>query len=156
LMLSGALLGFAVASRITLAMYGFSAAGVLCLDLFKPSFPTRRALTTAFVNLVAFGAPLAIAGVALLLYNYLRFGSVFEFGMSYALHGSSTVYDAIRRPDGTNGSFFTWGRVGGELLVYLLLTPTVTMRAPYLIDGVVITRNITSSIDLSTLNFEPP
>jgi hypothetical protein len=156
LILSGVLLGFAVASRITLAMYGVATAAVLCLDLFKLSFPTRRALTSAFVNLVAFGAPVAIVGVVLLLYNYLRFGSVFEFGMAYALHGSSAVYDAIRRPDGTNGSFFAWSRVGVELLVYLLLTPTVTMRAPYLIDGVVITRDITNRIDLGTLNFEPP
>jgi hypothetical protein len=160
LILSGVFLGLALASRLPLAMYGPAMAGVLCLDLFKDLFksgwPTRRALTTAFVNLVAFGTPVAIIVSVLFLYNYLRFGSIFEFGMSYALHGSVAVYDAIKRPDGTNGSFFTWGRVGGELLIYLFMTPKLIMHAPYVIDGVVLTRDITNSINLNDMNYEAP
>jgi hypothetical protein len=36
------------------------------------------------------------------------------------------------------------------------MSPSVSLRAPYLTNGVVLTRDITNSIDLSTMNFEAP
>ncbi len=77
-LLAGVVLGITVAVR---------PASVLVVPLFAlPLWEgTRRA---SFRRLVAFGVPLALAGLALLAFNQARFGDPFEFGYSESFNGS--------------------------------------------------------------------
>ncbi len=74
-----------------------------------PDAPERRAGARRLL-LAAFG-PAAVVGAGLLLYNWLRFGSLTEFGVSYMLAGSKqTNYVPFSLSNlWSNGSTYLWG-----------------------------------------------
>ena len=82
LFLSGLSLGATVASRPNLIVY-FIIAIPFILSLIKSS------RSRAF-DIVSFLVPLVSAGILIMIYNYLRFGSVFDFGSAYQLTVSDT------------------------------------------------------------------
>ena len=88
---AGLCLGLAVAARPD---YLFGAAAVCSLVLWDWWHSEAPALPAARIRLVArpaaaLLAPLGACGLALMLYNYVRFGHVTEFGTSYMLAGSN-------------------------------------------------------------------
>lgn len=82
LFLSGLSLGATVASRPNLVVY-FIIAIPFIVSLIKSS------RSRAF-DIVSFLVPLVSAGILIMIYNYLRFGSVFDFGSAYQLTVSDT------------------------------------------------------------------
>jgi len=74
---------------------------------------------------MAFVFPLALACVLLMLYNYLRFGNVLEFGVSYQLNST--------RPYVEQGKFFSLAYLGGNLNRYLLQMPLLSHLPPFLL-----------------------
>ncbi|HVM60484.1 MAG TPA: tetratricopeptide repeat protein [Verrucomicrobiae bacterium] len=55
--------------------------------LLVPVGQTWRERRTVWPDLLAAAVPVTLIGVGLMLYNYLRFGSPFEFGLGYQLAG---------------------------------------------------------------------
>ena len=76
-------MGMAVLSRPTFALYAVST-----LVLLMTAYPEYRRQFTGKMRaaylLAAFG-PLVVLGIVQMTYNYLRFGSVLEFGIQYSL-----------------------------------------------------------------------
>jgi hypothetical protein len=140
LMLSGILLGIAVMSRATLVIYAITPAFILGIQCIKSMIIDRESRFSIFLQLVSFSVPIAISCIVLMIYNYVRFGSVFEFGMSYVLQGSGEFYDLTKRPDGTLGSFFVPNGIVHGLLLYLFSVPVLTWTAPYAEGSVVFLR----------------
>ncbi|MBA2450937.1 MAG: hypothetical protein H0V51_23230 [Chloroflexi bacterium] len=128
LLLSGVLLGCAIGSRVTYLVYAVGPGLVLAWGLLRAGLGARRA---ALLDLVAFGAPLAVTGLLLVLYNVLRFGSPIEFGVSYVLQGSTSYYAMTRQPDGSMGSFFSPAVIGQNLMIYLFGLPDIHLVYPY-------------------------
>ena len=105
LLLASLAFGLAIASRPNL-LYG---AMILFLPLIcewrnstKPSAVRKLGplfLATAF--------PLALIGAGLMIYNFLRFGNVFEFGWQYC-SGSGMSYQASRNGMGQFGLRYFW------------------------------------------------
>lgn len=116
LLLSGLCTGIALASRNALLPYAVAPTVVLGIGVLLPRSKDRlRPLLRA----LCFGTPvLAICGL-LLLYNYARFGSVSEFGMSYVLQGYQEYYDRMRTPEGLLKAFFVPGNIPRGLAIYL-------------------------------------
>lgn len=81
LALAGAAFGGAMASRPHFVL----AAAILPLVLAGPGFRWKE----KFRDACALGLPIAVVGFGLLLYNYLRFDSPFDFGQKYQLGGSN-------------------------------------------------------------------
>lgn len=80
---------------------------------------------TARLLLAAFG-PAAAIGAGLLLYNWVRFGSVTEFGMRYQLAGSKQT-DLVTFSLGNlwaNGRIYTWG-AGAWSSYFPFFTPSL-------------------------------
>ncbi|MBO5897280.1 MAG: hypothetical protein J6Q83_08265 [Clostridia bacterium] len=72
-------------------------------------------------NLVALGIPYVVVASGIMYYNYIRFGSPFDFGSAYNL----TTNDVTRRG-------FVMGRTGLGLFTYLLQPPQITGVFPFL------------------------
>jgi hypothetical protein len=83
LVLSGVLLGLAIASRITYIAYALALLAMVAWLGTRARDPYRAASK----NAIALGGPLLGAGIALLIYNWVRFDSPFEFGLRYQLTG---------------------------------------------------------------------
>lgn len=89
LLLAGLSLGACLASRFSYAPALLFACLVTGLELLhNPRFKTRR-----LSALLAFALPLAAVTAGLLLFNYARFGSLFETGMRYQLTGDALPED---------------------------------------------------------------
>jgi len=89
LLLAGLSLGACLASRFSYAPALLFACLVTGLELLRnPRFKTRR-----LSALLAFALPLAAITAGLLLFNYARFGSLFETGMRYQLTGDALPED---------------------------------------------------------------
>lgn len=73
-----------------------------------------------FRQIFAFFAPYIVVAVGIMWYNYMRFGSVFDFGAAYNL----TVDDMTHR--GMN-----WNRVALGAYAYLIQPFTIDVRFPY-------------------------
>ena len=124
---SGTMLALAIGSRITYLGYAVGPGLVLGWALLSPGVRGRRA---ALLDLASFGAPLAVAGLLLALYNVLRFGSAAEFGMTYVLQGSSEFYRAMRAPTGGMAAFLTPDALPGNILAYLFFRPPADLSYP--------------------------
>ncbi len=73
------------------------------------------------VNLAVLAVPFIVVAAGIMYYNYIRFGSPFDFGSGYNL----TTNDVTRRG-------FSFGRIGLGLFTYLFQTPNFTAVFPYL------------------------
>lgn len=82
--------GLAIGSRpiLILAPLALLPAAVILLKL-TPDMPLSLRRATPILSAAVL--PIAIVGIGLALYNYLRFGSPFEFGLNYIL---SSVYES--------------------------------------------------------------
>jgi hypothetical protein len=123
----GLLLGFAAASRITYAGASFGPAIVLAAAVVQATPRARRA---ALADLASFGIPVGMIAAILLLYNYLRFDSPFEFGILLSLHGSTWFADHV--VNGPNGhTFNTIGAIWVNLPVYFFSIPNAQWHYPW-------------------------
>lgn len=73
------------------------------------------------VNLVSLALPFVVVASGIMYYNYIRFGSPFDFGSAYNL----TTNDVTRRG-------FDMGRTGLGLFTYLFQPPKFTAVFPFL------------------------
>jgi hypothetical protein len=87
LLVCGVLIGCAVAARVTYLAY----AAAIGVTLLTCSVLARRCWRTALPGPALFAAPVLAIGGLLLLYNWARFGSIFETGLSYQLAGPSVA-----------------------------------------------------------------
>jgi hypothetical protein len=133
LLLSGTALGLSMASRMPFAAYAVVPAvvrGFRVLDAVR----RRRPASLPLAQALAFGGPLALILVMLLVYNALRFDSPLEFGLRYILQGSPDFYDLVRRPDNTLGSQLLVDAIPKGAATYLLSVPVVEPLAPYIVE----------------------
>jgi hypothetical protein len=117
LCLAGICLGWAIASRITYVAYALGIGLVVLWVLFR----SRTNLGRSVRDLIAFSAPLVLAVVALLAYNWARFDSPFEFGQKYQLAGTDQTHAAP-----TCGS-----NLGGYVSLYFFAIPRLEGTYPF-------------------------
>lgn len=84
--LAGFFLAATVASRPNLALYLLIVLPLLIGILVK----RPNGLRSTLWDVAAFAAPLAVCGGLLMVYNYARFGSVFDFGNAYQITVADT------------------------------------------------------------------
>lgn len=117
---------------------GFVAAGALCLALTagcRPQFLMgsflffpilgryffkKRWHSREIKRFLAIAIPYGVVAVLLMLYNYERFGSPFDFGASYNI----TTNDMTHRG-------FYLGRIGEGIFQYLFQMPVLTTNFPF-------------------------
>jgi hypothetical protein len=117
LCLSGALLGWALASRVTYVAYAVGVGLILCITFVR----SRANRGQAVLDLTAFGMPLVLTAFVLLAYNWARFDSPFEFGTKYQLAGTDQT---------STGP--TCGRnLLGYVGLYFLSVPRVATTYPF-------------------------
>jgi hypothetical protein len=121
--LSGLLLGGAIATRLTYLGY-IVGPGIILFWVAVSKAEARSSLA----DLMAFGAPLALFGLILAFYNFARFGSMFEFGLSYQLVGSEQLYDMSVRGAGPLVRRAVDPNVA---LLYLLSVPRLDTHFPF-------------------------
>ena len=115
----GVLVGCAIAARVTYLAYAV-AMGVCVLAWAALG---RACWRTALGRFAAFAAPLIVIVGLLLLYNWARFGSIFETGLSYQLAGPSLSGGVNPMTCGGNlGSFFQ---------LYLASFPRLQLHYPW-------------------------
>lgn len=85
---------------------------------FKDNFIFKK---EGIKKLILLGAPFIIVASGIMYYNFIRFGSPFDFGSSYNL----TTNDVTRRG-------FELGRTFFGIFTYLFQTPQLTGEFPYL------------------------
>jgi hypothetical protein len=124
LLLTGVLLGWAIASRITYLGYATAVGLIFAARLLLARPAARR---PALLDGLAFAAPLAIVGLMLMAYNAARFDNPFEFGMSYALQGSPIEYQ-IKKSTGTTVHL---SQIPLNTLFYLAAIPSVRIFYPF-------------------------
>lgn len=81
---AGVCWAFAVASRVTVLP---TVAFLIATTSLAEGWISERRWQRSFFNALWLGLPVAAAGVGLLVYNYLRFGSPLEFGLNLQLSG---------------------------------------------------------------------
>lgn len=98
---------------------------LLALPIFGGYFFKEKNLKqkSGIVNLISLAIPFIVVASGLMYYNYIRFGSPFDFGSSYNL----TTNDVTRRG-------IELGRTGLGLFTYLFQLPNVTSVFPYITD----------------------
>lgn len=106
------------------SFFVFPILGAALLNKCDKSSP-RAALKSLFTKqniyrFAAFAAPYIIVAAAVMYYNYIRFGSVFDFGANYQL----TTNDVTRR--GSN-----LGRLSDGIFMYLFQLPNISLKFPY-------------------------
>jgi hypothetical protein len=121
--LCGAALAFALGARPTLL---FAAAVITLLPLFPLHGP--GSLRSAIRRVLPIGIPLLIGGVTLLAYNYLRFGSVVEFGQSYQLWGPPGQASFV---DERHIQHFSASYLPFNAWTYLLSPPELSLYFPF-------------------------
>lgn len=95
----------------------------VALPIFARYFFTENKITTqkCLINLLVLAVPFVIVAAGIMYYNYIRFGSVTDFGSGYNL----TTNDVTRRG-------FDFGRTGLGIFTYLFQTPQFTATFPYI------------------------
>ena len=95
----------------------------VALPIFARYFFTENKITTqkCLINLLVLADPFVIIAAGIMYYNYIRFGSVTDFGSGYNL----TTNDVTRRG-------FDFGRTGLGIFTYLFQTPQFTATFPYI------------------------
>jgi hypothetical protein len=116
--LAGALLGWAVAARISYVAYAGAIGVVLAWILLRR--PADRGQGVR--QLVGFSVPLALSLALLLAYNWARFESPFEFGQKYQLAGT----------DQTRATSACGRNLPGYVGLYFLSIPRVQRSYPFI------------------------
>lgn len=103
----------------------------VALPIFAKDFFIKKQIFTkkGITDLITLAIPFVIVAAGIMYYNYIRFGSVTDFGSSYNL----TTNDVTRRG-------FEIGRTGLGLFTYLFQPPQFTATFPY-IEAVAINTN---------------
>ena len=98
----------------------------VALPLFWEFFFNNKRIATSkgIKNLVAAGLPFVVVASGIMYYNFIRFGSPFDFGSGYNL----TTNDVTRRG-------FEIGRTGLGIFTYLFQTPNFTATFPFIDDA---------------------
>lgn len=96
---------------------------LVALPLFLPYFFKGLFITKkqGLKELITLAVPFVIVASGIMYYNYIRFGSPFDFGSAYNL----TTNDVTRRG-------FEIGRTGLGLFTYLFQTPAFTAAFPFI------------------------
>ena len=91
----GLMFGLAFLCRVnTVIVPAFVTAGVLAVYIFK-SFRKKEKFLYVAADLVCLGAPVVLCMAAAFVFNYLRFGSPFDFGTDYQLTVSDTSLNTL-------------------------------------------------------------
>lgn len=98
----------------------FLVGSFLLLPVLLPAFWKKKKEKGTIGCAVAFVLPYVIVAVGLMYYNYIRFGSVFDFGANYNL----TTNDMTRRG-------FNLGRLPDGIIMYLLQPFSLELTFPF-------------------------
>lgn len=112
---SGLCFGLAFATRASLA-FAFLPFAIL-------AFISGTERRLAVRNLVYFLVPFAVSGFAMLAYNYVRFGNVAEFGVSYQYNATHALV--------ASGKFFSVKYLLRHLFDYFAVLPTCGFSFPF-------------------------
>ncbi len=95
----------------------------VAIPLFFKYFFTEKMITDkkGIKNLIVLAIPFVVVASGIMYYNYIRFGSPFDFGSGYNL----TTNDVTKRG-------FDIGRTGLGIFTYLFQTPQFTAVFPYI------------------------
>ncbi len=95
----------------------------LAIPIFYKYFLTEKNIKTkkGLFNILILAVPFVIVAAGIMYYNYIRFGSVTDFGSGYNL----TTNDVTKRG-------FDMGRTGLGIFTYLFQTPQFTAKFPYI------------------------
>jgi uncharacterized membrane protein YfcA len=121
LALSGLLFGLAVGSRITDIVYLIGAGLVLASGLL-----VRGSRRRSLVRLVAYGVPSSLLIALLLVFNYVRFNSFFEFGTRY-------VQTGIQNLNTSQFGVFDPKVIPDNILAYLVYLPSFSAYFPWVV-----------------------
>lgn len=117
---SGACTALAVGCRPTQLFVSLAVAAVpFCFFTARHEWFTRR----NWICLAAFAIPYVLVGLALMNYNYQRFGSVFEFGIHYQL---TIPNHSVSEPELGPGGWLL------SLLHYLFASVTLDWQFPFI------------------------
>ncbi|MDQ7782629.1 MAG: hypothetical protein RDU20_07110 [Desulfomonilaceae bacterium] len=122
--LSGILFGSSIGCRAELAIYPIT----FCFLYFAWSLTRGGEFWLRSKQLCVLAVPVSIFGTGLLTYNYLRFGSFFDFGRSHLMFPRYITYVHTI----LHGDYFSLRRIPFQLYHYLLALPAVTEKFPYL------------------------
>jgi hypothetical protein len=120
LFLAGLLFGAALACRPPLILY--LASFLMCLVIWL--IWTRQSVAIIFYQAAALCLPTLFFLVMLFVYNYLRFGDCFDFGLRNVALPSADCYRYACR----EGFFFRLDHVSHNLFIYLLSWPHLQLR----------------------------
>lgn len=114
-------LGLAVLSRATFALYALAHVGILIYYFVK----NRNGMDKKSIALycVSSLAPYLVFGSIQCVYNYVRFHSIFDFGIQYSL----TIADFLHMP-------FHLGNVFTSIF-HFFFNPGIMKEYPYFLDG---------------------
>ena len=95
----------------------------LALPLFMGYLLKDKYITTkkGLIDFISLAAPVVVVASGIMIYNYIRFGSPFDFGSAYNL----TTNDVTNRG-------FEWSRIGLGLFTYLFQPPEFTAVFPFI------------------------
>jgi hypothetical protein len=98
----------------------FLAGSFLLLPLLLPTFMENRKVRRAWQYLAAAALPYLLVAAGLMYYNFIRFGSVFDFGAAYNL----TTNDMTQRG-------FHLERLPDGFFMYLFQPPSLRLEFPF-------------------------
>ena len=95
----------------------------LALPLFMGYLLKDKYIATkkGIIDFISLAAPVVVVASGIMIYNYIRFSSPFDFGSAYNL----TTNDVTNRG-------FEWGRIGLGLFTYLFQPPEFTAVFPFI------------------------
>ncbi|MBR1853693.1 MAG: hypothetical protein IJ794_11240 [Lachnospiraceae bacterium] len=93
---------------------------ILWTDLWSGKTGSGRSVGKAVLRLTAIAVPYLLVAAGVMYYNYIRFGSVFDFGANYNL----TTNDMTKRG-------FEMGRLPDGLFMYLFQPPAWKLQFPF-------------------------
>lgn len=106
--------------RVQMLMAGFLAFPIFGAVLIKE--PIKNGISKKWLtSITAFIMPLALVAAGIMYYNYIRFGSVVDFGANYNL----TTNDMTNRG-------FVFDRTGLGIFTYLFQTPNTVATFPFI------------------------
>lgn len=116
---------FLIASFFVFLILGTALLNVAAHNKCDRSSPrtTPKSLFTKqnVCRFIAFAVPYVIVAAAVMYYNYIRFGSVFDFGAGYQL----TTNDVTKRG-------YNLGRLSDGIFMYLFQFPNISPKFPYI------------------------
>ncbi len=144
--LSGICFGLAVACRALLVLYP----ACFLLIFLTISAIRRESAKTTIGWTLSFAGPVVLCVAALLAYNYLRFGTLLDFGYSHVIVPTHSAYLYLT----LGGHLFSWKHVPYHLYEYLFSLPSIVSKFPFLrypygalwVNDVYLTRELVCSV----------